>query len=570
MASGDVGALWGYASREMWRRVKRRFGAGPRLRWRYAGRTPDRIVIAPPDLRLADPQIAANIYRGMFAFNGENIETGGQSPFLIVGASDNWKRSLNSFRWLRHLREAGTDLAASNARALVGEWISVHGGRITEPAWEPGVTARRIIAWLQHSSTVLQGAEFPFYRSYLKHLMAQIRYLRVAVREMPDGEERLRARIALTFAALSLPVPQATLRKATKRLAQELDHQILPDGGHISRNPLALLELLADLLPLRQTYANQAEAPPEALLGAIDRMLPALRFFRHTDGGLARFNGMGATIADRVASVLRHDDTAGAPLLHAPYSGYERLAAGGTAIIADAGPPPPFDVSGAAHAGCLSFEMSSGRHQFIVNSGIDLFGPPEFRPLARATAAHSTATICDTSSARFKLQPRFASLLGAPLYAGPTKVTRERRDNDAKQGFIASHNGYLGRLGLLHERELDLSLDGATITGHDRFYRLGRQPALNDGKDAVTIRFHLHPDIELFQDAEDRFVIGAANADFWTFNCAELTPAVEESIFFAGIAGPRRSRQLTLTFKASEIGEVAWSWTRMAAARQAG
>ena len=45
-------------------------------------------------------------------------------------------------------------------------------------------------------------------------------------------------------------------------LPNEIERQILPDGGHISRNPMAVLELLADLLPLRQTYANQAEEPP--------------------------------------------------------------------------------------------------------------------------------------------------------------------------------------------------------------------------------------------------------------------------------------------------------------------
>ena len=44
-------------------------------------------------------------------------------------------------------------------------------------------------------------------------------------------------------------------------------------------------------------------------MGAVERMLPALRFFRHEDGSLARFNGMGATIHDRIAAILRHDDT---------------------------------------------------------------------------------------------------------------------------------------------------------------------------------------------------------------------------------------------------------------------
>ena len=100
---------------------------------------------------------------------------------------------------------------------------------------------------------------------------------------LPDGEERLRARVALAFCALSLPAPAAALKAASRNLAYELDRQILADGGHVSRNPRAIMELLADLLPLRQTYTNQAEQPPQALIDAVERMLPALRFFRHRE-----------------------------------------------------------------------------------------------------------------------------------------------------------------------------------------------------------------------------------------------------------------------------------------------
>jgi len=558
---GQGPALWAYKARAYWRRFGRRLAAGPAYRWRFSGRTPERILVAPPDLRLPDPQIADDIYHGRYPFAGQLIETGGASPFQVTGASLEWQHALHGFRWLRHMREAGTELAFANARALVADWISIHGGRIAEPAWDPTVTAVRIIAWLQHSTVVLQGAEFPFYRSYLKSLAAQVRYLRFAARDMADGEDLLRARIALTFAALSLPVPGSVVRNATKNLAAELDRQILPDGGHVSRNPMVLLELLADLLPLRQTYANQAEAPPPALMGAIDRMLPALRFFRHSDGGLARFNGMGPTIADRLAAILRHDDTAGAPLLHAPYSGYERLSMGGTTVIADTGVPPPFDVSHMAHAGCLSFEMSSARQQYIVNSGIDLFGPDEYRPLARATAAHSTATLNDTSSARFSFSPNVHRLLGTPLYGGPGKVPCERRDTSESQGFVASHDGYVARFGVFHERELTLSRSGSVLDGVDRFFRQGGAP-VRAGKDVVTIRFHIHPDTELYRDSADRFVLGSEGSDYWVFSCDDVLPTVEESLFFAGIAGPRRSRQLVLAFAPAEFGLVRWRFTR--------
>ena len=562
-ARGHSPRLWGLVAREVWRKARRRLRTGPVYRWRYSGRTPERVLIAPPDLRLADAQIAIDIYHGRYALGGHLVDTGGASPFQVDSSDRQWLEALHGFRWLRHMREAGTDLAAANARALVADWIATDGRKINGLAWMPHVTARRIIAWLQHSTVVLQGAEFGFYRAFLKSLAVQIRYLRSMAPEMPDGEERLRARIALAFAALSLPVPQSALRNASRALCVELDRQILADGGHVSRNPMAILELLADLLPLRQTFASQAEAPPPQLIGAVERMLPALRFFRHQDGALARFNGMGLTNPDRLTAILRHDDTGGAPLLHASHSGYERLTMGSTTVIADVGAAPPADVSHQAHAGCLSFEMSSGRNQFIVNCGVDEYGDDDFRPLSRATAAHTTAVLNDSSSARFAISAGMNGIVGTPLVAGPRHVECRREDSSGVQGFMASHDGYLSRFGLYHEREMALSAEGRILEGADRFFRSGGKPAPNNGRDNVVVRFHLHPDTELYRDGQDRLVLTARHADQWLFTCDDVEPQVEESIFFAGLGGPRRSRQIVLAFAASGTPEVTWRWTKL-------
>ena len=113
-----------------------------------------------------------------------------------------------------------------------------------------------------------------------------------------------------------------------RRLIEELRSQILPDGGHISRNPGALIELLVDLLPLRQLFSARQLQPPQALNNAIDRMMPMLRFFRHADGNFAQFNGMGPTPVDLLATVLAYDDARGAPVSNAPHSGYQRIDAG--------------------------------------------------------------------------------------------------------------------------------------------------------------------------------------------------------------------------------------------------
>jgi len=558
--------LWTLVAAEVWRRARRRLRAGPRYRWRFSGRTPERVLIAPPDLRLADPQIAHEIYSGRFPLSGHLVETGGESPFQISVADHGWLKSLHGFRWLRHMRAAGTDLAVSNARALVADWIAVNGGRIEGVAWNPGTVAKRIIAWLQHSNTVLQGADVRFYRTFLRSLAIQIRYLRWAAHGMPDGKEKLRARIALAFAALSLPASTGTVRNVTRQLGEELDRQILPDGGHISRNPLTIMELLADLIPLRKTYASQSQAMPNELVNAVERMLPALRFFRHADGSLARFNGMGATIQDRIAALLHYDETGGTPPLHAPHSGYDRMAMGDTVVIADTGVPPPAELSNTAGAGCLAFEMSAGRHCIIVNCGIDTYGPPDIRPLGRATAAHSTVTLNDTSQARFSHPDRYAALLGRPLLGGPRHMSCQRNDQTGAQGFAAAHDAYLPLFGLYHERQMQLSDGGKLLVGIDRFYKPAGALPLAGDRDAVAVRFHLHPDIEIGRDAEG-LSLAARDGIGWRFRSPDVAPTVEESFFFAGLVGPRRSKQIVLAGRVSDLPAIRWRFEQFTRAR---
>jgi uncharacterized heparinase superfamily protein len=219
------------------------------------------------------------------------------------------------------------------------------------------------------------------------------------------------------------------------------------------------------------------------------------------------------------------------------------------------------EVSGAAHAGCLSFELSSGRRHFVVNAGIDTYGAAEFRPLARATAAHSTATLNDTSSARFSYSSRVSGVLGSPLIGGPRHVPCRRIDDKERQGFVARHDGYAARFGLLHERQLTLTGNGNVLSGRDRFLQVGGG-SVRSGHDLVTIRFHVHPDVVLARDERDRLVLATDDGDCWMFASPGIEPQVEESIYFAGLGGPRRSRQIVLQFRASEVPEVHWQLIR--------
>ena len=567
MAIGSVSGQ-GRQLRFAWSALRRqaalRFHGSFLYRWRYAGAIPERLLIAPIDLRTADPTVALDIYAGRFVFSGDGIDANGLSVFDAQPPSEEWSRQLHGFGWLRHLRATDMALSRSNARSLIDEWIRA-GGRHDPMAWEPEVVARRIISWLAQTPLVLEGCDLAFYRRFMRSITRQARYLRRTAYDSTPGLPRLQVMIALASASLSMSDQARFQKQAAKWLDLELVRQILPDGGHVSRNPGAILDVLMDLLPLRQAFASRGGQPSRILLSAIDRMMPMLRFFRQGDGSFAHFNGLGDTPNDQLATVLAYDDVRGTLPVNAPHSGYQRLEHGGTVLIVDAGRPPPTDFSVNAHAGCLSFEMSTGRQRLIVNCGVPMPGAYSMRRLARTTAAHSTVTLNDTSSCRFLTRSWVGDWIGEAIISGPTRVDVARRMEGGATLLAMRHNGYADRYAIIHEREIALSESGDRLEGIDSFKTPSGNPVGRGGRDGFAIRFHLHPTVRASRSEGGRNVLlELPDGERWEFHCDGLEVEVEDSILFSSTRGNRKTDQIVVHGRCQQTQSVRWQMHRTA------
>ncbi len=545
--------------RRAYRSLVGRINAQPLMRWRYGSAKTDRVVIAPQDLRTADATHAAEIYAGRFAFAGKVVVSDRRSPFEVTPPSDEWAVVMLGFAWLRHLRAADSAITRANARALIDEWINLQGG--WHPlGWRLDILSRRIICWLSQAPFVLQDADARFYRRFIRSLSRQTRYLRKTMNETRDGYPRLQAIMALTCASLCIQGQSGSVRGNVRRLSEELNRQVLPDGGHISRNPGVIIELLADLLPLRQLFSARHVQPPQAMNNAIDRMMPMLRFFRHADGNFAQFNGMGPTPVDLLATVLAYDDARGTPVSNAPHAGYQRIDAGDSALIMDAGRPPPLSVSQGAHAGCLSFELSWRQQRLVVNCGLPAVNRENWRQVARATPAHSTVTFNETSSCRFLEALRLRRLLfGIPIISGPRHVRLERGSQAEGVWLRASHDGYVPEFSVVHTRAVRLSPDGRILDGEDIFGGVEGRALSTRAPDEFAVRFHLHPAVKASRLSDGYGVILLLpDREVWTFSTYGDPVQLEESVFLSAADGPRRTMQIVIYGRARDRGKVRW------------
>jgi uncharacterized heparinase superfamily protein len=521
--------------------LKRPVFASPVYRLVLSGRAPAALAAALSDPWPGNAETGAQLLDGTFVFAGHTVKSPSRlwSP---SGAARDWLMALHGFEWLADLRSVGGDAARRRARDLVGDWLAKYP-RWDPLAWAPEVTGRRLVSWLGQYDFFAASAEIDFRQEVLESVARQARNLDHALPAGLAGTEAITAAKGLVYAGVSLPGAETLANKGLVLLQRALNRQILADGGHVERSPRTQLTVLRDLVDVRAAlHAGGLETPGD-LQTTIERMAPLLRLFRHGDGGLALFNGADEAETWQVETVLQRAGGRPRPLSLAPQSGFQRLQAGRTVVLVDAGCPPPPTRARDAHAGTLGFEMSTGRHRLIVNCGSHPAGHRWSRAY-RATAAHSTLVVNDTNSS--KISPDGA------LTRRPETVACRREEAEGSHWIDMSHDGYRAPFGLVHHRRLYLAAGGEDLRGEDCL--AGR------GGHEFAIRFHLHPDarVALAQDGET-ILLSIGRGAGWLFRARGAQVALEPSVYLGRPGELRRSQQIVLSGR-TEDGETAVKW----------
>ncbi len=519
------------------RHLRRRWARLPSLRLS---------VPAAPAVPVRDPW-PGDAGRGARLLRGE-LAHEGAVRVLKPGA---WADSTSSaalrvhahgFTWLRDLRVVGTDAARMRARALVGDWIESGGEPI---AARPDVAGARVAAWLAHFDFFAASADDSFRQKLMGRLVWDARQLSAALPvEELDGRA-LTALKGLMAACVAMPDHANYLARALKFLPQEIARQVLPDGGHVERSPGAHVQALRDLLEIRALLNVASIVPPAALMSAIERMALALRMLRHGDGGLSLFNGTRDESATLIDLVLVQAGRGARPPPFLPDMGFQRLQAGRTVLIVDAGAPAPPGIDRLAHAGTLSFELSIGRERMIVNCGAAPVTGAQWTDAARSTAAHSTLVIADTNSSELK-----------PVGLGrrPQTVSAERQEANGAHWLEASHDGWRKPFGAVHRRRLYMAESGEDIRGEDVIEASSGQP--------YTVRFHLHPSVIASMQQDGEAVLLRLPSGGWRLRAEGAQMALEESVYLGG-SEPRRSEQIVLTGFADGTQQAKWAITKV-------
>ena len=519
----------------------------------------------PADLRPGNPLRGESWLAGDYSLPGGVLRGPGHLPFDMTPPSPTWRDSLHDFNWLPDVLAVADGGGHKAVREAILHW-AVGPYLYQRAPMRPALVGRRLMRWAQALSRVKSGFDGQALARIYTSFSAQTRWLEKLAGQGDDGIERLHCALGLALAACALPQQGQILRRAIDLLDREMRRQILPDGGHASRNPAVLADLLADLLALEAVLKARQVALPAAIISARQNMQTLLSMLRHKDGRLGVFHGGLESDAAALDAVT---ENAAKPISFAQKSGYQRLDAGDSCVLVDVGDAPRGAHSIATHAAPLAFEMSHGGDRLIVNCGPNLVHGADWRLAARGLAAHSTLAFDADVTDPFLRHGLAAKRLGPRVKGEGWQVTGRRVEDKSGIWLETSHAIFLETHGVRHNRRFFIDSAGEDIRGEDLLLAdMNHRP--REGA-AFHLRFHLHPHVKAsLQSGGDAVLLLTPSGHGWQFRLAsEATAAlrIEESVYMGQSGIPQRCQQMAVQGRLAH-GDTLMRWALRYAGRQ--
>jgi uncharacterized heparinase superfamily protein len=535
-----------------------------RLSWRtpfhavrLRGRFPLKLLAVPKDPIAGDKAAGEALLHGAFVHRGVEYPTDGFDFRRRLPAD--FVDYLHSFEWLRDLAAAATRERSSKlAEKILHSWLAACADEVGEPAWRADLWGRRILFWSAYAPYILSSRD-AVYRSLVLNTLARgARHLDKAADKAPPGLARIAAWAGVITAALVVQGGPARLSRGEAGLMRALAAAMHDDGGLASRSPAEQLALVEILSQLRAVYISARHDLPEPIAEAQSGAVAALLAVTMGDEALSSWQGGNMGSRRRLHAAVEGSGVRARPLRQARGWGYQRLEAKGTILVFDAAPPPPSRAFSGGCASTLAFEYSDGAGRIVVNCGgagtaSDAL-PADLARALRSTAAFSTLTLGDRNSTAIHED--------GTLGKGVGQVELARDETAGTAMAEASHDGYVRRYGLLHQRQLILVPDGRELQGEDRLIAAGRRRRHEEVP--FAIRFHLAPGVEVATTADGQgALLRVRGAGVWQFRCRGGGLSIEASLWIDGEARPHESQQLVISGDSPAAGTtISWSFKR--------
>jgi hypothetical protein len=276
------------------------------------------------------------------------------------------------------------------------------------------------------------------------------------------------------------------LSRGIKLLNDELQHQILEDGGPLEQS-LSYHRFVLDLYWLAIDFIQKNNlgdvhhwetrlTAGELFLCAFKDQIRLLPAIGDSDDGHA--------VAPGIAPIRFAGADCSKNLITFAESGYTLIRNEKMVFTFDHGSLGMAPLYNHGHADALSITLAKNGHPFLIDPGTYRYnGVPQWRRYYKGTRAHNTVTIDDLDQAVYE-----TGFIWSKPYRAELAATESEKN---QHFFIGVHNGYTRLEDPVHHYRSILFFDEANLLIRDSFSGTGRHK--------FQLNYHLHPDVTIDQ-----------------------------------------------------------------------
>ena len=458
---------------------------------------------------------------------------------------------LYNLHYADYLQQAGMD--QKTGVDLMSRWIEANPPSEGN-GWEPYPLSLRIVNWVKFLERF--DHDKATHQPIIDSLFLQTRSLRKQLEFHLLGNHLFKNAVALLYAGYFFAGEEAQewYVKGKKILINQLDEQVLDDGGHFERSPMYHALILEDILDclnlVRSTQAFDDLEFNQLLEFKAKSMLGFLSDIIHPDGSFPVFNDTAQGIASTpeqlfsYARRLNLDWTQDeSDLIEKPDFGLFVLKTEQLQCIIDAGVIGPDYLPGHAHCDTLSYELSLNGHLIVVNAGVFQYAGDE-RNIYRATRSHNTVEINNAE------QHEIWSTFRVARRGYPQNVSLSHRNHELF--FTGQHTGYQRLKGKpVHQRDIHLTKN--TMNVIDR--------VIGKAQHTAKSFIHLHPEVEILSQSNNQLQLKKANSIFLIDISAGLDWLVDEYEYSAEFGLKATAKVITINASWSNDFSISYSFS---------
>ena len=459
----------------------------------------------------------------------------------------NYKK-LHNFYWLFTI-----DLKSSNkiTQSIIENWIDKFQ-KYNPDSWQIDILSKRTISWIANTKITYEGSDNSYKNKFDKLINKQINHLIKEISKSKNVNDKMLGCTAILIVGLSYNNEKFLsygLGLLKKIINSSFDSNYFPK----SRSIRQLTFYLKYFILIRELLKESSNEIPEYLDEIIFYLGKSYYLLLGSEESFL-FNGNHVSDLkefNKYLSLNRYKfkndgNEAG---------GYALLQNKNSILCMDIGSSPNKKFSENFQSGTLSFEFIYKGEKLICNAGYFQDYKNKLNLISKSTAAHSTLIINNNSSCSFNIMRNKQSFLNNLIETSNKNIVY----NKDYWIISSSHDGYLKKYGIIHQRTITFYTKNFKILGKDKLIK-----KKNFKESTFEIRFHFIPGTKLTKTQDNKTVLIKLNNSGWKFYSDHGSINIENGLYFGNKNSSNENQNICISgLNRSVDQEVEWEFIKI-------